>query len=338
MKRSAPPSALKAHCQPGPKSPTRCNSALNAAIPPHFVPYDSAVAFHKALKPRELANPQFRAAVGELAYSLYKKNKEEGLRSIATLENLCGLSQNESAVSYLRELAKSFGRDESASAPVPHSSTPTKVPPISRRILSAAASTSHEPGHVPAGDVPILSGSSRNGSSRNARESYASWVSSGNAPPKLSAGSAKAEDDTVRFSASVQSKLFDSSESPSTISEKGGRPEPADPRGQPRKSPARRCRARDSAAGGTSGAGTAKKSRISKRSLVRSSAHSSKHISNRDGDISSVPLEKSGSKKSLYGPAVPPVVQLQPHTKNVDKVRRKSKKGTGTPKRVNGDK
>lgn len=320
-----PPSALKAHCQPGPKSPTRCNSALNAAIPPHFVPYDSAVAFHKALKPRELANPQFRAAVGELAYSLYRKNKQEGLRSIATLENLCGLSQNESAVSYLRELAKSFGRDESPSVPgstaipaVPSTSTSSKIPSVSRRLSTPVSSAGHDTSNVPAGLSPLSAGS------RNAP---------GNAPGHGISAPTQTEDDTVRFSASVQSKLFDSSESPSTISDKGrGTSE-----GQSGKSP-RRGRARDSLAGGASGASSAKKSRISKKSLGRSTAHSTKHISNRDGDISSVPMEKSGSKKSLHGSAIPPMVQLQPHAKNMDKVRRKSKKGAGTPKRINGDK
>jgi len=306
MQRSGPPSALKAHCRPGPKSPTRCNSALNAAIPPTFVPYDSAVAFHKSLKPRELANPQFRTAVGELANALHKKNTVDGLRSIATLENLCGLSQNESAVSYLRELAKSFGRDESGT---------TRKSTVSSVSTSHGVSTSS---NLSSGNVPLLSSKSRN------VPTDSSALSEGT--------SQNAEDESVRFSASVQSKLFDSTESPSTISEHSSKQELSG------RSPSARGRTGggDNIAGGSSGGSSTKKSRVSKRSFARGSTNNSKHFSNRDGDVSPVPMETSGSKKSLLGSAVPPMVQLQSNTKNVDKVRRKSKKGAGTPKRVTG--
>ena len=297
MKRSAPPSALKAHCRPGPKSPTRCNSALNAAIPPTFVPYDSAVAFHRSLKPRELANPQFRAAVGELASALYKKNTQDGLRSIATLENLCGLSQNESAVSYLRELAKSFGRDESSST-----------------SWTNGISTS---GGVSSGNVPLFSSKPRHVPPSDISTSTLSERTSQNA-----------EDESVRFSASVQSKLFDTTESPSSISEHS--------KHDSRRSPKGRGGNGDNFAGGSSGGSFPKKSRVSKRSFTRGTANNSKHLSSRNGDVSTVPMETSGSKKSLFGSAVPPMVQLQSNTKNMDKVRRKSKKGTGTPKRVIG--
>ena len=315
MKHSAPSSALKAHCRPGPKSPTRCNSALNAAIPPTFVPYDSAVAFHKSLKPRELANPQFRAAVGELANALYKKNTEDGLRSIATLENLCGLSQNESAVSYLRELAKSFGRDDSSSSCGKSSAI---FSPASSGKVSTSSSNgvSTSSSNVSSGNVPVFSSKPRNVSS-------SSTFSQG--PTQDS------EDDSVRFSTSVQSKLFDAAESPSTISQR----EPE----QSRRSPhARGRRSGDNFAGGSSGSITSKKSRVSKRSVTRGPENNSKHFSNRNGDVPTVPLETSGSKKSLLGSALPPMVQLQPHTKNMDKVRRKSKKGAGTPKRVTANK
>ena len=303
MQRSGPPSALKAHCRPGPKSPTRCNSALNAAIPPTFVPYDSAVAFHKSLKPRELANPQFRTAVGELANALHKKNTVDGLRSIATLENLCGLSQNESAVSYLRELAKSFGRDESG--------TTSRKSTVSSHGISTSSNVSSR-------NVPLLSSKPRNVPTNSS---------------ELSEGTSQnAEDESVRFSASVQSKLFDSTESPSTISAEHSNQELSG------RSPSARGRrgGGDNIAGGSSGGSSTKKSRVSKRSFARGSANNSKHFSNRDGDVSPVPMETSGSKKSLLGSAVPPVVQLQSNTKNVDKVRRKSKKGAGTPKRVTG--
>ena len=313
MKRSAPTSALKAHCRPGPKSPTRCTSALNAAIPPTFVPYDSAVAFHKSLKPRELANPQFRTAVGELANALFKKNTEDGLRSIATLENLCGLSQNESAVSYLRELAKSFGRDESTtswkSSALCSTLSSTAVPPSN----STGVST---PANVSTGNVPLFSSKSRNVSS-----SSSSAFSQGT--------SQSSADESVRFSASVQSKLFDSAESPSTISEHDSSKQESEQQ-QSRRS--RRRGGGDNFAGGSGGGSSTKKSRVSKSSFARGNPNNSKYLSNRDGDLPTVPLEKSGSKKSILGSAVPPVVQLQSNTKNLDKVRRKSKKGASTPK------
>jgi hypothetical protein len=282
-------SSLKAHCKPGPKSPTRCNSATSAAIPPTFVPYDSAVAFHKSLKPRELANPQFRMAVGELATSLYTKNRENGLRSIAILENLCGLSQNESAVSYLRELAKSFGRSSEFS--VSDSS-------ISRKdALSNAFSTISS--HAPPGLGAPAPQSSLHSVPR----------------PEGS------EDDSVRFSTSVQSKLFDSTQSPKSIS--AGKP----------RDPSRGRRNRDKPRDILSGGGAAKKSKSTKRGVPRSSAHSSKHLPGRAGNVSSVSVEETGSKSGT-APAVQAVVQLQPHTKNVDKVCRRSKKASGASKRI----
>lgn len=285
-KTHASHSSLKSHCRPGPKSPTRCNSAENAAIPPTFVPYDSAVAFHKSLKPRELANPQFRMAVGELATSLYTKNKEIGLRSIAILENLCGLSQNESAVSYLRELAKSFGRGVSEFSGA--------VPP---NALSYAFSS------VSSHDSSAMGASS-------------SAVPQGAAPER------SAEDDSVRFSTSVQSKLFDATQSPKSIS--AGKPKHGDP--------SRGRRNRDKSRDPLSGGGAAKKSKSGKRGVSRGTPHSSKHISSRTGNLSSVPMEEVGSKGNASS-AVQAVVQLQSHPKNMDKVCRRSKKGPGATKR-----
>ena len=280
-KKIKPHSALKAHCKPGPKSPTRCNSALSAAIPPTFVPYDSAVAFHKALGPRELANPTVRIAVGELALALHSKNTESGVRSIRTLENLCRLSQNEPAVSYLRELAKSFGK-----------SVPSSL---------------H--GFLATGNARV---------SGNARISDEPEVPSAHALP-LSQGSAK-EDDTVRFSASVQSKLYDTTASPSSLS--AG----ADLKSHGRKRGGDRSRREPS--GGSSG----KKSKFSKRNVSRVPAHNSQHFSGGSGDVSSLPLEAPGSQDGTPTP-IPPVVQLQPNTKNMDKVCRRTKKGTSSIKR-----
>jgi len=282
-------SSLKAHCKPGPKSPTRCNSAESAAIPPTFVPYDSAVAFHKSLKPRELANPQFRMAVGELATSLYTKNRENGLRSIAILENLCGLSQNESAVSYLRELAKSFGRTVSEFSVSGSESIPSKD------ALSNALST--------------ISGHASSGMGSSAQ-------------PSLSLRPEGSEDDSVRFSASVQSKLFDATQSPKSIS--AGKPKHGDS--------SRGRRSRDKPRDVLSGGGTSKKSKSTKRGVQRGSAHSSKHLSGRAGNVSTLSLEENGSKSGTAS-AVQAVVQLQPHAKNMDKVCRRSKKASGASKR-----
>ena len=281
-------SSLKSHCRPGPKSPTRCNSAENAAIPPTFVPYDSAVAFHKSLKPRELANPQFRMAVGELATSLYTKNKENGLRSIAILENLCGLSQNESAVSYLRELAKSFGRGVSE-----FSGT------ISKNALSHALST-----------ISTVSG-------------HAASAMAGTPAVSQAVSEKSPTDDSVRFSTSVQSKFFDASQSPKSLSAAN-----KSKHGDPSRGRRNRDKSRDPLSGG----GVSKKSKSGKRGVTRGSSHSSKHLSGGVGNLSPVPVEEAGSKSGSAS-AVQAVVQLQSHTKNMDKVCRRSKKSSGAVKR-----
>jgi len=246
------------------------------------VPFDSAVAFHKALSPRELANPTFRIAIGELAFALHSKNVDVGVRSIGTLENLCTLSQNEPAVSYLRELAKSFGRSVQPSLGLP--------------------STGNAPGNA-----SRTSGHAHGDAFRDADAT----VSEG----------AK-EDDTVRFSASVQSKFYDTTASPKSLSagssdrrESGGR------------------RGRDRPKRESSGSSTAKKSRVSKRGQSRVAALNTKHLSDRPGNLPVVPVEAPRSQNSASA-AVSPVVQLQPHTKNLDKVRRRSKKGASTPKRA----
>ncbi len=107
---------LKPHCKPGPRSPTRCTSATSAAIPPTFLPYDSAVAFYKTLSPKELSNATVRLQIGELASALFVKDKKRAMRSTSELQNLCSLSKNESAISHLRTLCKSLDEPKSKSA------------------------------------------------------------------------------------------------------------------------------------------------------------------------------------------------------------------------------
>jgi hypothetical protein len=109
-------SSLKPHCKPGPRSPTRCFSSTQAAIPPTFLPYDTAVAFYKTLSSAELANATMRQGLGEMATSLYSKDKKNLARSIAQLQNLCSLSKNESATTALRALSKSLCRDDPPNA------------------------------------------------------------------------------------------------------------------------------------------------------------------------------------------------------------------------------
>jgi len=201
-----------------------------------------------------------------------------GVRSIGTLENLCTLSQNEPAVSYLRELAKSFGRSDSSLHGVPES-----------RVRGNATLP-----HANAGD------DARN----DANDATIS----------------EKEDDSVRFSARVQSKLFDATASPSTIS--GGA---ADPPG--------RRRGGDRAKRESSGSGPGKKSKLSRRSVSRSASGIAKHLSDRSGDVPTLPLEAPRPKNSAPS-TVSPMVQLQPNAKNVDKIRRRSKKGSSTPKRA----
>jgi hypothetical protein len=291
-------SALKAHCKPGPRSPSKCTSSTTAAIPPTFLPYDNAVAFHKSLKPRELANPQFRAAVGELASALYNKDKKGGLRSIATLENLCGLSQNESAVSCLRDLAKSFGSDSSTD------SLSVSLPGISRgssRTISVSSPV-HEQSKPKSSTVC----STRAGSESSCQPSQA-------APME--------EDDTVRFSTSVQSKLFHASESPRAISA-GGQVQRGHRRG-----------GGDKCGPGSSGGSSRKRSRVQKPGVSKGPSRSAKHLSDRSGDVSSLPME-APRPKDLSSSAVPPVVQLQSHSKNMDKVQRKPKKSSSASKRA----
>lgn len=304
-------SALKSHCKPGPRSPSRCNSSLNAAIPPTFLPFDNAVAFHKALKPRELANPQFRAAVGELAAALFTKNTANGLRSIATLENLCGLSQNESAVSCLRELAKSFGRNE-----LSESSLPVSI----SRLSGGSGNASKRNALSPATYTDAAECATTSKSSLHASHAQLSTESS---PPGKSRKSLAQNDDSVRFSASVQSKLYDTTESPSAVSGSHG--------ASGKRTGNRRTG--DKSGQGPSGSSSRKKSRVLKGGMFRSSSHSTKHLSDRAGNVSSVPVETPRSKNNSTS-AVPSVVQLQSNPQNVAKVQRKSKKSTGASKRT----
>jgi hypothetical protein len=291
-------SALKAHCKPGPRSPSRCTSSTTAAIPPTFLPYDNAVAFHKSLKPRELANPQFRAAVGELASALFNKDKKAGLRSIATLENLCGLSQNESAVSCLRELAKSFGSESTDALSI-------SLPRISRGSSRAN---------------PISVSSAVHAQSQPKSSSVCS-TRAGESSCQPSQAAPMEEDDTVRFSTSVQSKLFHSSESPRAISA-GGQVQRGHRRG-----------GGDKSGQGSSGGSSRKRSRVQKSGVPKSASRSAKHLSDRPGDVSSLSVEAPRPKDSASS-AVPPVVQLQSHSKNMDKIQRKPKKSSSASKRA----
>ena len=160
-------SSLKPHCKPGPRSPTRCTSSTQAAIPPTFLPYDTAVAFYKTLSSSELANATMRQGLGEMATSLYSKDKKSLARSVAQLQNLCSLSKNESATAALRALSKSLCRDEStnaANAAVPGSHAASTTAEDAVRFSTAVQSQLYDvnaaPNQVPAA-TPKISGRAR---------------------------------------------------------------------------------------------------------------------------------------------------------------------------------
>jgi len=157
-------SSLKPHCKPGPKSPTRCTSASSAAVPPTFLPFDSAVAFYKSLSSKELSNATFRLQIGELASALYVKDKKRAMRSTSELQNLCSLSKNEPAIAHLRTLCKSLDEPKSKS-----------------NDARNATNAKHD-----AKSVSTFTGG----------------------------GASSATEDAVRFSASVQSQLYDVNAAP----------------------------------------------------------------------------------------------------------------------------
>jgi hypothetical protein len=249
-------SSLKAHCKPGPRSPTRCTSSAQAAIPPTFLPYDTAVAFYKTLKSSELANPTMRQGLGEMATSLYAKDKKSLARSVAQLQNLCSLSKNESATTALRALSKSLCRDESsnaANAAIPGSNAAAATAEDAVRFSAAVQSQLYDVNAAP-NEVPAA----QRGSGR----------------ARLSGGGTSESGSSVSAGAGVHAKAV-----PGTSGRRSGD----------------FCSKRRGPRSGSQ----ADKSQVSRdRRPERSKQRRAQRVSDRPGNVPSRGVEKSGSKNS----------------------------------------
>lgn len=266
LKKVSLKSSLKAHCKPGPRSPTRCTSSSQAAIPPTFLPYDTAVAFYKTLSSCELANPTMRQGLGEMASSLYSKDKKSLARSVAQLQNLCSLSKNESATAALRTLSKSLCRDEPtnvANAAIPGSNAAAATAEDAVRFSAAVQSQLYDVNAAP-NEVPAAQG----------KVSTRPRLSAGGLSAALSAGA---------------------SGTPGTP----GTPGTSSSSGLPGAKPRGRRSGDFSKRRGPRGGSQADKPQVSRdRRQERSKQRRAQRVSDRSGNVPTRGVETSGSKNS----------------------------------------